>query len=257
MTSKKLIVKQNFWHIQFIPSNFLIYTFIIAYIIQGMGCKVLEPDSSKYNFSDGYYYTMLPADGKTKVYLSTSTDTIKVYPASVAKQIGDTTKMVTVLFPPTKRPSQFKGYSFVSRSFDIDVLTVLFKYRFASTNFPAELNGTFNGAVYAGYRTDNYKLFYKETPLKTQVRKIRHYGYSIGGIMGVGTARIDEYVTLNRLDYQYDGAVVFIGIAAILGFNKINFGITSGLDYLTDRNKDIWVHQGKPWMGISIGLNLN
>lgn len=220
-------------------------------------CRTLEPDSSKYNFSDGYYFTRLNSKNKAKVYLTTTSDTIKVYPASIAKQIADTTKMVTVLFPPTRKPAQFNECSFTSQSFDLDILTVLFKYRFASPAFPGELNATFNGALYAGYRTDKYRLLYEQTPLRVQKRRIRHYGYSLGGIAGVGTARIDEYNTLHRLDYEYDGAVVFVGVAAIMGFNKINFSLTTGIDYLLDRNKNVWVHEGKPWLGIGIGLNLN
>ena len=234
-----------------------VFALMLVLICCLSSCRVLEPDSSKYSFSDGYYTTHLNSKNKERVYLTTASDTIKVYPASIATKIADTAKLVTVLFPPTRKPAQFNECSFKSRSFDLDVLTVLFKYRFATPSFPGELNATFNGALYGGYRTDNYRLFYEETPLRVQKRRIRHYGYSIGGIAGIGTARIDEYNTLNRIDYEYDGAVIFVGVAAIMGFNKINFSLTTGIDYLTDKNKKLWVHQGQPWLGIGIGLNLN
>ncbi len=82
-----------------------------------------------------------------------------------------------------------------------------------------------------GYRKDIYGLSYKENPLRTQVRNITHYAYSVGGFVGLGMARIDEYVTLNRINYEYDGAVLTGGLAAILDFNRFNFGITGGIDY--------------------------
>ena len=66
----------------------------------------------------------------------------------------------------------------------------------------------FNGALFTAYRTDVYKLSYKENPLHLAKRIVTHYGFSIGGFAGLDTARIQEYVTLNRINYQYDGAVI-------------------------------------------------
>ena len=111
------------------------------------------------------------------------------------------------------------------------MFTILFKYRASVDGFPNQLNANFNGALFTGYRTDFYKLNYKETPLHISKRQVTHYGYSIGGFAGAGTARIDEYVTLNRINYEYDGAVITTGIAAEFGFNKINFGLTYGFDF--------------------------
>ena len=123
--------------------------------------------------------------------------------------------------------------------------------------FPGQLNTGFNGALFSAYGTDFYKLYYQETPLHMATRQVTHYGFSVGGFAGLGTARIDDYVTLNRINYQYDGVVISTELAAELGFNKINFGLPYGFDFLTDRNKHIWINNGKPWVGISLGLNLN
>ena len=95
------------------------------------------------------------------------------------------------------------------------------------------------------------------TPLHVAKRKITHKGYSFGAFAGIGSARIDEFVTLNRINYEYDGAVFTTGIATELGFNNINFGIETGLDFLTDRNSHAWVSEKKGWIGLSIGINLN
>ncbi len=220
------------------------------------GCKILH-NSAKYNFTNGFYYSRLNTGKVKKYYLVTGGDSIKVYPSHVARQIADTVKSLTVLFPPNKRPSAFVDYTFKARSFDLDVFTILFKYRPSVEHFPNQFNTNFNGAIYAGYRSDIFKLSYKENPLHIANRDITHYGYSMGGFIGMGAARIDEYVTLGRINYEYDGAIITGGLGGEFGINKLNFGLTVGFDYLTDKNRHVWVNEAKPWIGLSIGLNLN
>ena len=137
------------------------------------------------------------------------------------------------------------------------MLTIPFKFRPAVNGFPRQLNATFNGAVYLGYRSDVYHLSYKRTPLRVFKRNITHYGYSLGLFTGIGTARIDEYVTNNGINIQYDGAVNLSGINLIVGVEKVSIGLAAGVDYLLDKNRKYWVNNGKPWIGFSFGLNLN
>ncbi len=219
-------------------------------------CEVLN-SSSKYNFIDGYYRTKFNTKKTAKYYVVASSDSIKVYPARARSGAIDTVSTITILFPPVQQSKSFKPVLFSSKSFDLDVFTILFKYRSPVQGFPGQLNTGFNGALFTGYRTDLYKLNYKQNPLHLAKRNIAHYGYSIGGFAGLGTARIDDYVTLNRINYQYDGAVFTVGLATELGVNKINFGLNYGFDFLTDRNRHAWINNGKPWLGIGIGLNLN
>ncbi len=73
----------------------------------------------------------------------------------------------------------------------------------------------------------------------------------------MGAARIDEFVTLNRLNYEYDGTVLTSGIASIFALNKFNFGLNLGFDHLLDKNRKLWVNENKSWIGISLGLNVN
>ena len=220
-------------------------------------CTVLNNNAAKYNFSDGYYKSKLGNQKVAKYYVVTAGDSIKVYPSTIITQLADTIKSVTVQFPPHQKPATFSNYTFKTQTADLDVLTILFKYRPSTKGFPTQLNSALSGAAFIGYRTDIYSLSYKETPLHIQNRNINHYGYSFGGFAGIGTARIDEYVTLNRLNYEYDGVIFTSGFAAIIGLNKLNFGINTGIDNLIDKNRHLWVNQAKPWIGISVGLNLN
>ncbi|MEO5594118.1 MAG: hypothetical protein ABIR15_16095 [Chitinophagaceae bacterium] len=228
---------------------FIIVVFVFT------SCETLK-ESSKYKFSDGFY-KMKENGKKETVYVLAGTDTIKEYrKASLSVSRMDTVKAVSLLFP-AKKPHDFTDHTFMHASFDLDVLTVLFKYRPPARGFPPQFNATFNGAVFIGYRTDLYKLSYTETPLHDYRRHVTHYGYSMGLFTGFGTARIDEYVTGNALNIQYDGLVNLTGIALILAVDKLTAGLTFGEDHLLDRNKKLWFNNGKVWIGLSIGLNLN
>ena len=219
-------------------------------------CETLK-ESSKYKFNDGFYTTN-NAGHHEKVYVLAGSDTIKEYQRSALQGMHstDSIKSVRLVFPD-KKPKDFTDHVFRQGAFDIDVLTVLFKYRPPASNFPPQLNATFNGAVYTGYRTDIYRLSYKQTPLHDFRRKVSHYGFSAGIFSGLGTARIDEYVTNNALAIQYDGMVNLTGLALILAADRLTAGITLGEDHLLDRNHQLWVNNGKVWIGLSLGLNLN
>ncbi|WP_165940196.1 MULTISPECIES: hypothetical protein [Dyadobacter] len=56
---------------------------------------------------------------------------------------------------------------------------------------------------------------------------------------------------------EYDGLVWGKGIAGIIGINNFTIGLAIGFDNLLDKNKQVWIYQGKPWLGLAFGLNLN
>jgi hypothetical protein len=218
-------------------------------------CETLK-NSSKYQFNEGYYKVRLNSK-EEKVYVLTGSDSIKAYRKSdLAFLKIDTTKVILIAFP-SQKPAGFTNYSFRRNTFDLDVLSVLFKYRPSVKGFPPQFNASFNGAAYIGYRTDVYKLSYSSTPVHVSKRAITHYGYSFGFFTGLGTARIDEYDTQHALSIEYDGLVNLSGIAVIVAVDKLSFGLTLGVDHLLDKNHDLWINNGKPWIGLSIGLNLN
>jgi hypothetical protein len=228
---------------------------VAVFVFVLSSCESLK-ESSKYQFVEGYY--KVPVKGKTeKLYVLTGSDTIKAFRArDISGEKIDTTHAVLFVFPPIK-PDNFSSRTFTRNTLDFDILTILFKYRFPAKGFPPQLNASFNGALYLGYRTDVYKLSYKTTPMRYMKRSVTHYGYSIGVFSGFGTARIDEYDTEGSLNYEYDGLVNLTGVAVIAALDKLTAGLTIGVDHLLDKNSTAWINNGKPWIGISLGLNLN
>ncbi len=142
-------------------------------------------------------------------------------------------------------------------SFDLDVLSIPFKYRPVARGFPRQLNTAFNGALYAGYRIDQYRLYYRRSPLGEYGRRISHYGYSGGLFAGIGATPMNPWVTNYAIDSEYDGLVVATGAAVIVAINTLSFGAGVGIDHLMDRNRAVWIYRNKPWIGFLFGLNLN
>ena len=59
---------------------------LFFYVISSLySCEVLN-NSSKYNFVDGYYFSRLNTKKAKKYYVVAAEDSIKVYPAFIAKK---------------------------------------------------------------------------------------------------------------------------------------------------------------------------
>ena len=154
-------------------------------------CSSLK-DTSKYFFKDGYYNYEVGNYKSKKQYVLVGSDSIKVYdPATLTSAKIDTVKSVIIAFPSKKKPLSFQNYEFRKRELDLDILTIVFKYRPGVSGFPNQLSQTFNGAFYAGFRSDVYQLSYRKNFLKIDERTITHFGYSLGAFTGLGTSRID------------------------------------------------------------------
>lgn len=145
----------------------------------------------------------------------------------------------------------------IKSSFDIDVITIPFKYRPSVKEFPNQLNANFSGAIYAGYRNDYFKFHYKKNGLGEKRRKLSHFGFSYGLFTGIGSSAINPWVTLNQISSEYDGFLLMSGVAGLVAVNKITFGVGVGVDHLLDKNRKYWIYHQKPWLGLTVGLNLN
>jgi hypothetical protein len=198
-------------------------------------------DTPKYQLSDGKYRFKETGGKYRKAYVYLKDDT------------------TTVLLEPGNEvlvPDETKEQLFVKPSFDIDVMTVLFKYRPATANLPRQLTTDFNGNGYFGYRVDRFKIRHKETPFgKKQIYS--HRALTVGTFLGLGATSVTPWTTNNKTTDEYNGLVLTRGLAFMVGINNLTVGLGVGWDYLTDRDKDIWIYQHKPWYGLTLGLNLN
>lgn len=145
---------------------------------------------------------------------------------------------------------------FQKRSFDVDILIIPFKFRPTSYNFPRQLTTNFNGSVFLGYRVDRYKLRYFKTPGGI-VKQFRQQAITIGAFGGIGAATIAPWTTNYRTIDEYSGFVLNRGLSAMFGVNNVTVGFGIGWDYLTDRDKKIWIYQNRPWYGMTVSLHLN
>jgi hypothetical protein len=201
-------------------------------------CSVLK-DRPKHQLTDDEYE--FKQTGKyVKVYVDVAEDTVNIIPLN--------NQPVNVF--------NGKNQFFLKRSFDVDLLTVPFKYRPVASGFPQQLNANINGNVFLGYRFDRIEIEFQKTP--AGIRKVqKHRAISFGGFAGLGNTAVTPWTTNYQTMDEYEGFILIRGVALMAGINNLTVGLGVGWDYLTDRDKHIWIYQNKPWYGLTLGLNLN
>ncbi len=234
--------------------NFIIISLLIIALFSS--CGVLK-NSPKYQLANGYYKSKSFSSKTEKVYIDNEEDTVYVYKFDKQLKTVDTSSKTRLVFAQKTSRINDNSKFFRQPSFDVDFVTMPFKYRPTQRGFPQQFNTNLNGAVYFGLRNDVYQLKYKETPLKKFERQTTHYGFSFGLFTGIGGTAINPWVTNNVVGYEYDGVAWSKGISAIIGINNFTIGLALGFDDLLDENKDFWIYQQKPWLGLAFGLNLN
>ncbi len=235
------------------PLNCSTFFFLVIFC----SCGVVNKPT-KYGLESGIYKTKLIDQKKQKVYLNTEQDSFHVYALQKGTPtVIDTSVYKRLSFQKETKESPKAIPVFSQPSFDVDFLTIPFKYRPPTSDFPRQFNTSLNGAVYLGYRNDIYNVKYQSTPLSIYKRRVTHYGISVGGFLGLGSTFMSPSVTNNSITTEYDGMVFSKGIAGIIGINKFTIGIALGFDNLLDNNKNTWIYQQKPWLGLAFGLNLN
>jgi hypothetical protein len=215
--------------------------FLIILISFALCCCGTLKDSPKYQLGDGTYLYKQKAEKYNKVYVVSLEDSVRIYDEATKAEVQH-----------TAGETQF----FLTRTFDVDIMTVGFKYRPATMNLPRQVNTDFNGNVFVGYRFDRFKISYRSTPLGYR-QKSSHRGVTVGGFGGVGSTAMTPWTTNNQMTDEYNGLVLTRGLAIMVGINTLTVGLGIGWDRLTDRDKHIWIYQNKPWYGLTLGLNVN
>jgi hypothetical protein len=214
--------------------------------------------SVQYEIEDGMYkYTH--AGERTKVWLDNEEEFIYLFvpeKTDFGYQLDELATPVAT-FPQISAKTPIERQVFSSSGFDLDVITIPFKYRFRVNEFPHQLNTNPNASLYFGFRTDYYRLMYLPNAISQYKRTTRHYGLTAGFFSGFGATAVNPYVTDNAIGLEYDGVVWSNGIAVSLGIDYLNLGIALGWDRLLDRNRVFWIYQQKPYVGLVLGINLN
>ncbi len=231
--------------------QFLLFVAISTLLL---GCSAIK-ETSTLQMQTGLYKINKQ---KTTSYVVVSDENILTYPITknIEDRIADSAQK-TMVYTKVLSNRYQPLTTFSSGSLDVDVLTIAFKYRPYTAGFPNQFNTNFNAAGYFGHRSNRFILSFDKNPLGTYQPNIKYFGYSLGVFAGLGATAINPFVTNNMVNAEYDGLVITKGIAALIGLGNLTFGAAIGFDHLMDKNHRTWIYQSKPWIGFTIGLNLN
>ncbi len=214
-------------------------------------CSVLEK-SSQHGFENGYYKFKSNNLLAGKVYVQMDDKEVEVY-----KSEQNILENLPYHINLADTDSISGPMKFTRKSLDIDLTTILLKYRPSVNDRPAQMITDFNIALYAGWRHDTYILNKELDPLKKPKTSIKAKGYDFGVFCGPGTTVINSFSTGNKTESEYNGMILQYGLAGFLESNMASFGIAVGYDFLMNPDRKIWIYTRKPWVGLIIGIALN
>lgn len=216
-------------------------------------CNVVEKSSS-HGFGNGIYTVKHDSVQYRKAYLALQEDTIRVY-EKVAGTLQPTPALT--ITPPTSDMDCKSSFTFKKQSLDIDITSILFKYRPGQGGNPPELTADFNAALYSGWRWDYFTLKTKKDPLQNCRQNLSARGFDVGGFAGIGTTPVNPFTTGSVVSDDYSGMILQYGLAGFVETTFVSFGLAAGFDVLLTPDKKSWVYHNKPWVGFIVGIALN
>jgi hypothetical protein len=198
---------------------------------------------SEIGIAPRYFKLRTPDRKVIKVYINTKDDSLTMV------SVNETGSKLDWVTPQNDQLLQ-------QPSFDLDVLAIPFKLRPSTLNFPNQLTADFSGNLFMGYRLDRYRVKMIQTPFGAK-QELRHRAFTMGAFGGLGTTFVSPWTTNYQTQDEYNGFVLTRGISVMAGIDNLTVGVGIGWDYLTDRDKGIWIYQNKPWFGIAVSLNIN
>jgi len=216
-------------------------------------CSTIEK-ASVHGLRSGHYSLHAKGEDARNVYLDVMDDRMDVYALVGGKPQGQS--FITI--PMTAGDSTpIRDVVFRKKGLDVDITSVLLKYRPSVGGAPAQLNSDLNVAVYAGWRHDFFRVQKRTDPIGKRSSRIRNVGYDFGVFAGPGTTTIGPFNTGNRRGDEYSGMVVQTGVAGFLESSMASFGLSFGYDHLMSPDRRAWIYRGKPWVGFIVGIALN
>jgi hypothetical protein len=216
------------------------YLHLVFLMVALASCSAVR-DLPKYQLANDVYEFRQAGTAYSKVLVELEEDTVRIYDLQG--------KPITSLKPSGDE-------YFRQRSFDVDVMTVAFRYRPPQAGVPAQLSTNFNGNVFLGYRVDRFKLDFRSTPVGVK-KTLTHRAITAGVFTGFGSTPLNPTTTRTGIATEYDGLIITRGAALMIGINQLTVGAGLGWDFLTGPDKNKWIYQNKPWLGLTLGLNLN
>jgi hypothetical protein len=228
-----------------------IYFYIISAIVVFTSCSTLEK-ASIHGLTSGYY--KLNYENQLKnVYVDATDEKIEVYNQS--QNSPDKNYFLSIPLNVIDS-SMLPALMLSKQSLDVDITTILLKYRPSVYGLPPQLTSDINVALYSGWRHDTYKIKSRIDPLERSYYKITSLGYDFGFFAGPEATSVNPFTTNNRTANDYSGVVFQTGIAGFIETNWVSFGVAAGLDYLLNSDRDIWIYNNKPWFGFIVGIAL-
>jgi hypothetical protein len=232
--------------------------YFLAMSLIFISCRA-QKEINAYEIEDGFYKSRIYGEKKELVYLDNEPDYLSIFPvySSNGYFFLDTMNREIINFPQKNIAAKIEDEIFQTNEFDIDLISIPFKFRSSRQGIPPQLNTNLNASMYFGYRTDWYTLGYQPSPFGEYERLTRHYGVTFGAFSGISAIPVNPWLTRDNINYEYDGIAWSYGVAVSFAFNYLNIGVGLGWDYLLDNNSRFWIYQNKPWLGLVLGINLN
>ncbi|MBL7846415.1 MAG: hypothetical protein JNL40_03015 [Cyclobacteriaceae bacterium] len=229
-------------------------SFLVGCICLGLlgACSTIEK-SSRHAFDSGYYSHKTDTGGKEDVYLDVTEEKVTVYSLDNGKPAQP-----KLALPIREADSlHITSSRFSKKGLDVDITSVLFKYRAATKELPAQLSAELNVALYAGWRRDFYTIKATRDPLGKNQYRVVNRGFDFGILAGTGSTPISPSTTNNAISKEYNGMILELGLAAFVESSFASFGLAVGFDHLLSSDRSVWIYHQKPWVGFVVGIAIN
>jgi len=212
---------------------------------------------ARHDFDSGFYNLKIQGSQSSSVYAKVTEDSVIIYPVITngKKELPNMSSGTGLKLSKTKTDKYLNKSCFINNSLDIDLTSILFKYRQPKDDVPAQFSADLNFAVFLGFRKDYYKMASSVHPLHDDISFIRQIGFDLGIFAGIGTSPVNPSNTNNIISQQYDAMIFQKGIAGFISYGKMSLGLALGFDNLMDKNRPSWVFNQKPYLGLVIGIS--
>ncbi|CCH01207.1 hypothetical protein FAES_3198 [Fibrella aestuarina BUZ 2] len=171
---------------------------------------------------------------------------------------ADSTAVLFLSYTPRIKTVEEKSpwFYYQLTSFDIDLFTIPFKYRFPTAARPGQLATNANIGLYTGIRYDQGR--FRNIFFRGERRSdVESFSFGLGTLVSINPVVVNEFNTDGLVTGEYEALGVNYGLAAIVGYKGLTAGLALGFENLADRNNRYWVYRQQPWLGLTVGININ